>query len=213
MNPLLITLFALLGFIPEYATSNLHPKPSGGDSQSAVYELLAEGALWTSMKEITLTNSPLKVLIDDEDYDLVMIYRTWQFGGNNGSITHCTSFGSKETSKSISMSRLIMNAPDGVLVDHRDRNILNMRRSNLRFANKSQNGQNSGKRSVQTTSRFKGVSWDSKRNKWKSYINRFIDGKTTQVYLGRFDSEITAARMYNEAAREYFGEFACPNKI
>ena len=46
-----------------------------------------------------------------------------------------------------------------------------------------------------STSRYKGVSWQSKSNKWKAQIQ--IDGKGT--HLGYFNDEEEAAHKYDEA--------------
>jgi len=54
------------------------------------------------------------------------------------------------------------------------------------------------------TSKFKGVSWDSSKEKWVAQINK--SGMHRQI--GRFRDEIAAAEAYDEAARELFGEFA-----
>ena len=48
----------------------------------------------------------------------------------------------------------------------------------------------------QGSSSYKGVSWDSKSNKWKAQIR--IDGKV--AYLGYFHDDEEAARKYDEAA-------------
>jgi hypothetical protein len=54
------------------------------------------------------------------------------------------------------------------------------------------------------TSNFKGVSWDSKREKWVVQISK---GEMHR-HIGRFGDEIAAAQAYDEAARELFGEHA-----
>lgn len=93
-------------------------------------------------------------------------------------------------------------------LDHIDRNKSNNHIENLREATKAQNGMNSDKRKSHggkpTSSDYKGCCWDKSRGKWMAYIQ--IDEKRKQ--LGRFDSELEAARAYNHAALEHYGEFA-----
>ncbi len=86
-------------------------------------------------------------------------------------------------------------------VDHEDCNGLNNRRHNLRSANLIQQCQNRQRRS-DNTSGFKGVSFHKKR--WASRIS--INGK--RIGLGYHVVAEDAARAYDEAAREHFGEFA-----
>lgn len=61
----------------------------------------------------------------------------------------------------------------------------------------------------QTSSSFKGVSWDNRNKKWKAQI--CVDYKATN--LGRFLTEKEAAQAYNEAAIKFFGEYAWLNKV
>lgn len=88
-------------------------------------------------------------------------------------------------------------------IDHADRNKQNNAPENLRPATKQQNGGNSNKRS-KTSSRYKGVSWISRDNKWQTKIQ--YNGKNN--HIGYFDSEVEAARAYDEQALKLFGEFA-----
>lgn len=94
-------------------------------------------------------------------------------------------------------------------VDHIDRNRTNNRWSNLRAINGCRgNAGNSGIHS-HNTSGYRGVSKNNRSGKWHAQIK--INGK--QTYLGRFNTPEEAARRYNEAAKEHFGEFATLNTI
>lgn len=105
-----------------------------------------------------------------------------------------------------SMHRLVMDAPPGLEVDHKNGDGLDNRRSNLRPATHSQNMANRpGDRG--TSSRFKGVSLYRCRGNWMAYIS--IRGRRKTI--GYFSTEIEAALIYDEWARKDHGEFACVN--
>ena len=59
------------------------------------------------------------------------------------------------------------------------------------------------------TSQFKGVSFNRRTERWQVFIKK----GDTRRYLGMFDSEIDAARVYNAAARHYFGPNAYINNV
>ena len=108
--------------------------------------------------------------------------------------------------KLVLMHRVIMNAPEGTVVDHINGNSLNNRRGNLRLCTQKQNSRNA-RSSRHSTSRFKGVYFHKQTGKWVATIG--YNGKT--IHLGSFDDEIEAAKAYDRKARELFGEFAYLN--
>jgi hypothetical protein len=124
-----------------------------------------------------------------EDFDSIYAVRFFKRHGKN--------------SKLLSMHRFIYNPPAGLVVDHRNCNGLDNRRENLRPATRSQNTCNTPKRK-NTTSRFVGVHFSKKSKKWVAQI-KYKGGKK---WLGYFDNEIDAARVYDLAAVKYHGEFA-----
>ena len=151
------------------------------------------------MREIPLTQGKI-ALIDDEDYELISQYK-W--------CAHQTFSGhwyAKAKGGKISMHRLLMGAKKGEQIDHVDGKGLDNRRANLRFATQMQNNGNM-KKQTGTSSQYKGVAWDKSRSKWIVHIHR----GNKQFFLGRFENEEDAARVYDAAAKEYFGEFAYTN--
>ena len=91
----------------------------------------------------------------------------------------------------------------GIHVDHIDHDGLNNQRYNLRISDNWRNNRN--RKSVTgSTSRFVGVCRTQDDKAWCAYIQ--INGMPT--YLGRFQSEIEAAAIRDEAAKKHYGEFA-----
>ena len=102
--------------------------------------------------------------------------------------------------------RLIMQASTFFIVDHVNDDTMDNRRSNLRLVTHSQSCMNRGKHTA-ATSRYKGVNWRPDRRKWQARIK--VNRRTT--FLGFFDTEVEAARAYDEQARQLHGQFARVN--
>lgn len=100
----------------------------------------------------------------------------------------------KRSNVNIFLHRKLLLAPDGVIVDHKDRDGLNCRRSNIRLATKSLNAHNCGLL-INNTSGVKGVCWDKRVKKWVARI--YIMGRCR--HLGRFDDIEEAAAVYAAA--------------
>jgi len=109
----------------------------------------------------------------------------------------------------VSLPHFVLGVGSDTLIDHRDGDRLNNRRANLRVATNAENLRNTAKRFARgsASSRFKGVHWAKGNQKWCAMIKQA--GKAR--YLGLFGREEDAARAYDAAAREAFGEFACVN--
>lgn len=149
-------------------------------------------------KLIPLTQEQFSI-VDNADFDWLSQWK-WHYVAKDGS-----QYASR-TSQGIKMHRVILNAPTGIYVDHIDGNGLNNQRSNLRFATPQQNMHNQRPQQRENkTSPYKGVALNYK--KWRAHIR--VNGKL--IVIGRFDFELDAARAYDAAARQFFGEFARPN--
>lgn len=153
------------------------------------------------MKRIPLTRGQF-ALVDDEDFDGLMEYKWHVTPRRNGSYAAVRA----KSCKLIYMARQIMDAPAGKVVDHKNHNTLDNRRTNLRICTRSQNHMNELPHR-EGSSKYKGVSWNKACNKWKAFISK-------EGYIGRlggFTCEVEAAKAYDEAAKELFGEFAYLN--
>jgi len=93
------------------------------------------------------------------------------------------------------------------ILDHKDGNPTNNNIENLRSVTYNQNNQNTIQKGG--TSKFKGISWFKRDNKWRATIMC----NYRNIHLGLFDNEQDAARAYNCVALNLFGEFARINKI
>lgn len=138
----------------------------------------------------------LLIEVDDEDADLLQ---------RMNSVLMSTTRGAKPLHMAVAERMGIT----GEVVDHIDRNPCNNKRSNLRGATKSQNGANR-RSNRNNTSGYKGViirGGDTAPNKYRARIKLNYKG----VHLGSFPTAEEAARAYDRAAIEAWGEFAVTN--
>jgi hypothetical protein len=145
-------------------------------------------------------------LVDDEYFEFLSQWK-WQCHNGYAVRTVCVRKDGKRSSISIRMHRLVMNAANGEVIDHKNLNTLDNRKENLRVCTKAENNRNI--RGRKGTSKYKGVCWDKNRNKWLSSIQ--FNNK--HIHIGYFINEDEAAKAYNLKAEELFGEFALLNVI
>lgn len=150
--------------------------------------------------------------IDKQDFDLVSRY-TWRAAPQPKQKTIYAVavkwLKDEKRKTTIRMHRLILGVEDSaILVDHRDGDGLNNRRSNIRVATTHQNCCN--QRKTRGVSRFKGV-WFNKRGKRTKRWIASIKAEGKRLSLGAFLTEEEAALAYDRAALQYYGEFACLN--
>ena len=162
-------------------------------------------------KEVVYLNvKGYKVLIDIEDLDKISKFR-WRVKckrEKNGETRYYV-----ETANRIkknyrhSLHRYIMDFPR-FMIDHANHNGLDNRKSNLRLCIKgTENNQNTFKCRKSTTSIYKGVSFITEYNCWRSCIT--VNKK--YIHIGNFSNERIAALAYDIFANKFFKEFAWLN--
>ena len=166
-------------------------------------ELLAPGlskALAEGAKLIPLTQDKFAI-VDAADYEELNQYK-W----------HATKAGRtyyamrRKGRKLIRMHREILKAPRGLVCDHINHDGLDNRKRNLRLCTQGQNCRNKSARKG-CSSKYIGVSFDKQTKRFSAKI--CVNFK--KIWLGRFESEIEAARARDKKAIEVHGEFACLN--
>ena len=136
-------------------------------------------------------------LVDPENYEMLM---QWQWHYISGG------YAVRKPKESIYMHRIIMKTPIGMDTDHINGDKLDNRKSNLRIVTRSQNRMNQHK---PRKNKYKGVSFSEKENKWQASLGT----RDNRIWAGYHDTQEEAARAYNAAAKQHFGEFAKLNDV
>ena len=156
-------------------------------------------------------NESYHINIDAEDELSVKLHK-WSVCGSYphqsvGRNIQVSGSGAQRKTMWQSLAQYLLNTES--VVDHIDRNPFNNCKDNLRICTVHQNTFNRAKYRGNPTSKYKGVSWNAKHKRWYAFIR--FNGK--RIYLGNFEVEANAARAYNDAAMQFFKEFAYLNQI
>lgn len=159
------------------------------------------------MREILLTQGKV-TFVDDKNYEELSKYKWHAHKARTGGFYALRSFRENGKQYIISMARQILGLERGDKreTDHKNHNTLDNRQDNLRICTCRENLRNR-KADSNTSSKFKGVSWDKENKKWRADIS--TNGKKKN--LGRFLLEELAALRYDMVAIREHGEFACLN--
>lgn len=154
------------------------------------------------------------LLIDSRDKDLLSAFKWRAFATNKKKQKYyCVAWIGHTP---LYLHRMILNAPEGMVVDHINGNGLDCRRKNMRICTQAENAQNShgwAKRLSQHSFEhpvYKGV-WRISRHK-SNHTGRIWEARLCwekkQRYIGAFDLPELAAMAYDDWARCFHGRFA-----
>jgi hypothetical protein len=159
-------------------------------------------------RKIKLTQGKFAI-VDQEDYEKLNAHK-WRAHSNHNIAFYAvrmTGYSINGKRKTIQMHREIMRPADDLFVDHINHDGLDNRKINLRIVTPAQNNYNCRKRKGEHSSKYKGVSLDKREKRWRADISY----KCKRIHLGYFDNEEEAAKAYDEAAKELYGEYAVLN--
>lgn len=163
------------------------------DHHAGVMKEWGEGSVPAGV-EVRLSNGHV-AYVDPDDYDKVKGF-SWSEHVKGGAVAYNPSQG-----VNVYMHHLILPKKEGFVIDHINRNSLDNRQCNLRYATRSQNGANG----VWNEARYKGVTQHGKGFKAQITVNY------ENIVIGTFPTEEEAARAYDEEARKHWGLFARTN--
>ena len=156
-------------------------------------------------------------IIDSEDLWIAEVFPVWGITGSRSKYVFAER--SLKTQYSILrervyLHRLIMRiTPDkknSWAVDHKNRNRLDNRKSNLRYATKEQNMANVLRKNRSNTG-YRGVV-EHKRNLKKKYVAYIGSGSVgTRANIGYFNCPVEAAKAYDAEAKKRYGDLAILN--
>ena len=153
------------------------------------------------MRTIKLTKGQV-ALVDDGSFNLLSQYR-WHAGKNPNGKFYARR---KSNGENEHMHRMILNAPNGLDVDHVNGDSLDNRRANLRLCTRSENNMNRGVQ-CNNSSGYKGVTWNKRKNKFCAQIRK----EKRHYHCGYFDKPKDAAISYDMVALMLYGDFAITN--
>lgn len=161
------------------------------------------------MPLLKITGSDRPVIVDLDDYERINRWK-WRLGTGGYPVRSAHTYLRYDPTKKRGVDRTktmmlhyeIMEVRPGFVVDHKNRNKLDNRRSNLRYATLSDNGVN---KLSPNRHGYRGVSLN--KGHWCASISK--NGKKTVRY-GLASAE-QAAQVYDDLARTQHGEFAMLN--
>ncbi len=159
-------------------------------------------------KEIILTQGQ-RAIVDDEDYEWLVSMGSWyalkRVSPSNGRFLgfYAARMDYSEGKKTVHMHNVIFGAKS---VTHLNGKSLDNRRENLKKIDQRQT-QGIRIKKEAGRSKYKGVRRYGRLTRWEARITNHGQ----QIIIGYYDTEVEAAKAYDDMARKFFGEFATVN--
>ena len=136
-------------------------------------------------------------IFDLDDYEKLSEY-CWSKSSSNG---YAYARVRGELRNITAQSVIMGQTPDGMVIDHINRDRLDNRKENLRFTSHKENARN---RSLMSNNQsgFPGVHFQKSRQKWRASIA--VDYQ--RIQLGEFDTKEEAYDAYLKAREKYWGD-------
>lgn len=151
-----------------------------------------------------------KAKIDTDDFKRVSKHKWRVITRDSDRMKVVTTITTKNGPRQLTLGKLIMNPPKGKSVfARRYHEGFDYRKSNLIVCTKKELQRALPKGRTEGSSKYKGVSYLPKMKKWRARIR--VDGEL--LSLGVYRTELDAAKAYNIAAREHFGQIAYQNRL
>lgn len=153
------------------------------------------------MKKILLKNGGYTLVSDEDYYDVKCFFwgRTKERKTSKGYVRGYIN------GKEMFLHRFIMKPGKGMVVDHKNGDVLDNTRDNLRVCTNQENSRNRTGKQKNNTSGYNGV--QKQGNGWQAQIK--VNGK--KKYLGYSKDLVYLAKLYDKYAKIYHGEFATLN--
>lgn len=157
------------------------------------------------------TKTGEKVKVDAEDFEDLM-QKSWRviYRGKEKKPLVVTSIRTGSSSRTMSLGQYLMKPKKGKMAyPRRWQGGLDYRKENIIVCSMKERQRMLPKRAEKTSSKYRGVSYIRSKKIWRARIEK----NNKAFFLGDFATEAAAARAYNKAARDLFGDMGYQNII